>query len=96
MRIKYRYLTWDRNPQEITKIKQVLDSYSLPYSYKEDLTCVIPTFKYELEFFLYEDIAFFDKIYSELKPFDILQNISAEYDKIDMENAECYEIYTGQ
>ena len=96
MRIKYRYLTWDRNPQEITKIKKVLDGYSLPYSYKEDLTCVIPTFKYELEFFLYEDIAFFDKIYSELKPFDILQNISAEYDKIDMENAEWYEIYTGE
>jgi hypothetical protein len=96
MRIKHKYLTWDKDSKMITRIKKILDGYSLTYSYKEDLNCVLSSFKYELEFNVYEDMDFFDKIQSELKPFDIIKTISAEYDKTDMENAEWYTIYAGE
>jgi hypothetical protein len=96
MRIKYRYLTWEEYPKKITEIKKILDEYSLAYSCKENINCVLSAFKYELEFNIYEDMEFFDKIQLKLEPFDLLKNISAEYDKIDMENAEWYEIYAGE
>jgi hypothetical protein len=96
MHFKYRYLTWDNNQKGISKIKKILDGYSLTYSYKEDPNCIMSSFKYELEFFIYEDMDFFDKIKLELEPFDIFNDISVEYDKMDMENAEWYEINTGE
>ena len=96
MRIQHRYLTWDSHLKTIKPVKNILDKYSQAYKYKEDLDCVIPTFKYTLEFYLSEDSPNFNALKQELSKFKIEPQIGTEYKKADIRNAEWFIINTGE
>lgn len=96
MRIKHRYLTWDSHLKIIKPVKTILDKYSHVYKYKEDPDCVIPTFKYQIEFYLYEDNPDFSVIKQEIKKFLEPQVIGTEYEQVDINNAEWFIINTGE
>jgi hypothetical protein len=96
MRIKHRYLTWDSHLKVINPVMKILDKYSNDYKYKEDLNCVIPTFKYQIEFYIYEDYPEFDKIKKDLCKYLEPQVIGTEYEKKDLKNAEWFVISTGE
>lgn len=96
MRIKHRYSTWDGHLKIINPVMKILDKYSHDYNYKEDLDCVIPTFKYQIEFYVYEDNPEFDKIKNELGKYLEPQIVGTEYEKEDIKNAEWFLINTGE
>lgn len=96
MRIKHRYLQYDSHLKTIKPVKTILDKYSHPYNYKEDLECVIPTFKYTIEFYLYEDNPDFGVIKNEISKFLVPQVIGTEYEKTDIKNAEWFVVNTGE
>ncbi|MFN8251917.1 MAG: hypothetical protein U0V75_08530 [Ferruginibacter sp.] len=96
MRIKHRYLTSDSHLKIIKPVKAILDKYSNVYNYKEDLECVIPSFKYTIEFYLYEDNPNFDNLKKELSKFIQPQVTGTEYEKKDIQNAEWFIVSTGQ
>jgi uncharacterized protein YutE (UPF0331/DUF86 family) len=96
MRYKYRYLKWDSKPNKIKTITKILDKYSIKFSYKEDHYSVLDSFKYKLEFFVYEEMDFYEKLFCKLKKFNLYRNLLIEYDEIDMENAQWYIIGTSQ
>lgn len=96
MRIKHRYLTWDGHLKVINPVMKILDKYSHDYKYKEDLDCVIPTSKYQIEFYVYEDNPEFDKIKKELGKYLEPQVVGTEYEKEDTKNAEWFLINTGK
>ncbi|PVD49317.1 hypothetical protein DC498_25660 [Terrimonas sp.] len=96
MRIIHRYLQFDSHLKTIKPVKTILDKYSHSYNYKEDLECVIPTFKYTIEFYLYEDNPDFDVIKREIGKFLEPQVIGTEYEKADIKNAEWYIVNTGE
>jgi hypothetical protein len=96
MKIKHRYLTWDSHLKIIKPVKDILDRYSHIYKYKEDLDCVIPTFKYQIEFYLYEDNPDFSVIKQGLSKFLEPQVIGTEYEKADIKNAEWFVVNTGE
>ena len=96
MRIKHRYLQYDSNLKTIKPVKTILDKYSHPYNYKEDLECVIPTFKYTIEFYLYEDNPNFDIIKNEINKFLEPQVVGTEYEKTDIKNAKWFIVNTGE
>lgn len=95
MRIKHRYLTWDSHLKIIKPVKDILDKHSHIYKYKEDLECAIPTFKYQIEFYLYEENPEFTTIQQELNKFLKPQVIGTEYEKSEIENAEWFIVNTG-
>ena len=95
MRVKYRYIEFDSHLKRIKPIKKILDKYSLTYKYEEDLDCVLSTFKYNLEFELYEDFSDFAILQQELRKFNLNPQMGTVYEKADIENAEWYEIYSG-
>jgi hypothetical protein len=95
MRIKQRYLQWDSHLKTIKPVKKILDKYFHKYDYKEDLECVIPTFKYTIEFYLYEDNPDFEVIKQEISKFLEPQVIFTEYEKADIKNAEWFVVQTG-
>ena len=96
MRIKHRYLTWDSHLKTIQPVKDMLDKFSHTYKYKEDLNSVIPTFKYQIEFYLYEDNPEFNVIKNEVGKFLEPQVIGTEYEKKDIKKAEWFIINTGE
>jgi len=96
MRIKHRYLQYDSHLKIIRPVRAILDKYSHTYDYKEDLDCVIPTFKYTIEFYLYEDNPDFGLIRQEISKFLEPQVIGTEYEKADIKNAEWFIASTGQ
>lgn len=96
MKIRYRYLQYDSHLDTITPVKAILDKYLHPYNYKEDLECVVPTFKYTLEFFLYENSPEFDAIKAEISKFIEPQIVGTEYEKADVKNAEWFIVSTGE
>lgn len=96
MRIKHRYLQYDSHLKAIKPVRSILDKYSHSYNFKEDLKCVIPTFKYTLEFYLYEDSPDFDVVKKEISRFLEPQVIGTEYEKSDIENAEWFIANTGE
>ena len=49
MRITHRYLQWDSHLKIIKPIMAILDRHNISYKYNEDLDCVIPSFKYQIE-----------------------------------------------
>lgn len=96
MRIKHRYLQFDSHLKTVKPVKTILDKYSHPYNYKEDLGCIIPTLKYTIEFYLYEDSPDFDVIKKEISKFLEPQVIGTEYEKADIKNAEWFIVTTGE
>jgi hypothetical protein len=96
MRIKYRYLDWDKTPNRHNKIIKILNKYSIKYNYKEDTNCVLPGFRYELEFELYDDMILLDEIQSGLTPYGLYEYIDTEYNKEDINTAEYYYINVGE
>lgn len=96
MRIKHRYLNWDNHLKIIKPVRIILDKYSHTYNYKEDLDTVIPTFKYTIEFYLYEDNPDFAKIKQEISKLLEPQVIGTEYEKSDIKNAEWFIVNTGE
>ena len=96
MRIKHRYLQYDSHLKIIKPVKALLDQSSNSYKYKEDLECVIPTFKYTLEFYLYEDSPNFITLQKEINNFLKPQVIGTEYEKNDFKNAEWFIINAGE
>ena len=87
MRIKYRFATVMENDTKKSKaIIKILKKHEIKYEYEEETT--ILGFHWSLIFFLYEDMASFDKIYSEIKPYKLLEHISTAFDKNDMDNAD--------
>ena len=96
MRIKHRYLQYDSHLKTIKPVRAILDKYSHTYDYKEDLDCVIPTFKYTIEFYLYEENPDFGLIKQEISKFLEPQVIGTEYEKADIKNAEWFIATTGQ
>lgn len=71
MRITHRYLRWDSYPEMVKPVRAILDKYNISYKYKEDLNSVIPTFKYFIEFHLYEDNPNFAILKNEIESFGI-------------------------
>ena len=96
MRIKHRYLQYDSNLKTINPVKAILDKYSYPYNYKENLESLIPTFKYTIEFYLYEDNPNFDIIKQQLGKMLDPQVIVTEYEKADIKNAAWFIVNTGE
>jgi len=95
MRIKHRYLQHDSHLKTIKPVRAILDKYSHTYDYKEDLGCVIPTFKYTIQFYLYEDDFNFGLIKQEIGKYLEPQVIGTEYEKADIRNADWFIINTG-
>lgn len=95
MRIVHRYIKSDESSEQIQKIIKILDSEGLNYSYKEDLECVIPSFKYSIEFYLYEDHPSFPKIKHPINAIEKEQIIYTEYEKEDYQKSEWYIVSTG-
>jgi hypothetical protein len=96
MRITHRYLRWDSHPRIIKPIRAILDNYNISYKYKEDLDCVIPTFKYSIEFYLNEDNPNFVIIKNEVDKFGMEPQTGTIYEKVDIERAEWFVASTGQ
>lgn len=96
MRIGHRYLTYAGHTKIIKPVKKILDSYNISYKYEEDLDCVIPTFKYTIEFYLYEDNPVFDLVKKEIDTFNLEPQIGTYYEKSDIEKADWFIIGTGQ
>lgn len=95
MRITHRYIKWESSPKVIKPIMTILDKYHISYKYKEDLNCVISSFKYSLEFYLNEDNAIFKIVKPEIDKFGIEPQIGTIYDKADIKNAEWFIASTG-
>jgi hypothetical protein len=95
MKIQHRYLTFDSHLKTIKPVKTILDKYSQVYQYKEDLACVIPTFKYTLEFYLYENTPNFDILKQELSKFKIEPQIGTVYENADIKHAQWFIVNTG-
>ncbi len=96
MRIGHRYLTSDSHTKIIRPVKKILDRYNISYKYEEDLTCVIPTFKYTIEFYLYEDNPAFQLVKNEIDNFNLEPQIGTYYEKSDIEKADWFIVRTGQ
>lgn len=96
MRIKHRYLQYDSHLDTIGPVRKILDSYSLSYSFKEDRSEIIPTLKYIIEFYLYEDAPEFRHIKQALDPLIEPQEIATDYEENDFEAAEWFIASTGQ
>jgi len=96
MRITHRYLQWDSHPKAIKPIRTILDKFNISYKYKEDLNCVIPTFKYSIEFYLNEDNPNFYFLKNEIDKFGIKPQTGTIYEKSDIETAEWFAASTGQ
>jgi hypothetical protein len=91
MRLKYRYVTvMQRDIKKSNSLKNILEKYSIKYKYEENN---VLGFHWDLEFILYEDMVSFEKVRKELKPYELLEQISTEFDKNDMDNAEWYEVF---
>lgn len=96
MRIAHRYLQWDSHPEIINDLRAILGKYNIGYNYKEDLDSVISTFKYQLEFYLYEDNPNFAAIKKEVDRFGIVQQSGTVYEKADIKAAEWFIASAGQ
>jgi hypothetical protein len=96
MRIGHRYLTWDSHTKTIKPLRSILDKFNILYKYKEDLTCVIPTFKHTLEFYLYEDNPNFHELKKEIDKYNVEPQIGTVYEKSDIDKAEWFIISTGE
>ena len=94
MRIKHRYIIFEKNVKVLTKIKKILNSYNLTYFYEEAKENPLIV-GHKLEFVVYEDQFFFHKIQSKLKPFGMFEDISTEYNKNDIDNTEWFQISCG-
>ena len=91
MRIKYRFVTvMQRDIKKAKAIKDILEQYSIKYKYEENN---VLGFHWDIEFNLYEDMVSFEKILNEIKSFELLEQVSTEFEKNDMDNAEWYEIF---
>lgn len=96
MKIKHRYIKFDSYSKTIKQIKTILDKYSHYYDYREDLDSVIPTFKYSIEFYLYEDNPDFRLIKQDISNFIQPFTFETEYEKNDFKNAGWFIASTGQ
>lgn len=96
MRIQHRYLTFDSHVKTIKPVKSILDRYAIAYKYKEDIDSVIPSFRYLLEFYLYEDTPDFSELKRILDKFDIDPQTGTEYEKADFEKADWFIVSTGE
>ena len=96
MRIGHRYLTYDSHSKIVKPIRTILDRYNISYKYDEDLSSVIPTFKYSIEFYLYEDNPNFAEVQTKIDKYGIEPQIGTFYEKADIQKAEWFKISTGQ
>jgi len=96
MRIGHRYLTWNSHTKIIKPLRAILDSYNISYKYKEDLDCVIPSFKYSIEFYLYEDNPNFSAAKKEVDKYGIEPQSGTYYEKADIDRAEWFIVSTGE
>lgn len=96
MRIGHRYITWDSHPNIIKPMKAVLDLYNISYKYKEDLRSAVPSFRYFLEAYLYEDNPNFADVKKAIDKFGIAPQTGTYYDKTDMEKAEWFIVWSGE
>ena len=96
MKIIHRYIKSDSELNTIKNIKEILNSFSIKYKYEEDTSSEIPSFKYFIEFYLYEDHRDFLIIKSKLRGIITEQYIGIEYEKNDFQNADWFIMSTGQ
>ena len=96
MRIGHRYLTWDNHTKIIKPLRVILDKFNISYKYKEDLDSVIPSFKYFIEFDLYEDNPIFSHAKKEVEKYGIEPQIGTFYEKADFDKAEWFIVSTGE
>ncbi len=89
-------MVYDSHTNVIGPIKRTLDRYSCEYKYKEDLHCVIPSFKYLIEFYLYEDTTGFEDLKEAVDSYGIISQVGTVYEKADIENADWFVINTGE
>lgn len=96
MKIAHRYLHWESSPEIIQPVKRILDKYNIKYKYKEDLETVISTFRFKIEFYLYEGTNNFKELKDEITKTGLLpQIIGSEYEKEDFAKAEWFVIDCG-
>jgi hypothetical protein len=96
MRIRHRYLTWNSHIKVIKPVKTLLDKFSIEYNYSEDPDCVIPSYRYKLEFYLYEDDPRFVELKTSIDKFKILPQVGTTFNKEDFEKADWFHISTGE
>jgi hypothetical protein len=96
MQITHRYLQWDSHLKVIKPIIAILDRHNISYKYNEDLDCVIPDFKYRIEFSLYEDNPNFLIVKKEIEEFEIKPQTGTVYEKADIKAAEWFIASTGK
>lgn len=96
MRIKYRYLKWDSSSKPFASLLKMLDKYAISYKYKENPKCVIPSFSYKIEFYIYENDPVFDQIGQIISKHDIKPEIGTEYEIQDIKNADWFIVTTGE
>jgi hypothetical protein len=96
MRIEHRYLTSDSHTKVIKPLRAILDKYNISYKYEEDLKSVIPSFKYNIEFYLYEDNPNFSKVKKEVDKYGIYSQTGTSYEKADIDQAQWFIISTGE
>jgi hypothetical protein len=89
-------LTWNSHSKIIKSLRAILDRYNISYKYKEDLDSVVPTFRYTLEFYLYEDNPGFSNIKAEVDKYEIEPQIATYYEKSDVANADWFTVSTGE
>jgi hypothetical protein len=75
---------------------RLLDKYAIAYKYEDNSKSVIESFKYSLEFYLYEDEPYFNKIKKELKEFNLHYYEGTLFEESDLEKAEWFWITTGE
>lgn len=96
MKIVHRYLHWESSPEIIQPVKRILDKYNFKYKYKENLDAVISTFRFQIEFYLYEETSNFQELKDEITKTGLLpQRIYSEYEKKDFTKAEWFVIDCG-
>ncbi len=96
MRIGHRYLSWDSHPKIIKPLRNILDRHNISYKYKEDLNSIIPSFKYFIEFYLYEDNPNFHNAKNEVDKYSIEPQIGTYYEKTDIDKAKWFIVSTGE
>ena len=80
----------------IAPLKAILSKYNISYKYEEDITCVIPSFKYSLQFYLYEDNPNFENVRKEVEQFLLPRNAGTIFEKVDFEKADWFIASTGK
>jgi len=95
MRITHRYVRSDSHSKVIKPTRVILEKYNVSYKYQEDLKSPIPTFKYNIQFYLNEDNPNFASLKSEIDTLGLNSQILTDYEKSDYEIANWFVVSAG-